>query len=115
MTTDYTDEDLENIANDAVDFYGPDIQMIVLIEELSELIKALTKFIRYGDAALDSVYEEYADVLLAMKSLEVVLVDIDDDPASRLEEQIVRKMKRLANRLAEDKLNDKNFMDVTHD
>jgi NTP pyrophosphatase (non-canonical NTP hydrolase) len=89
--------ELEDLAFRAVDKWGVDMQLIVLIEEMSELTKTITKFIRYGD--IEAIYEEYADVLIMMKQLEVIMIDMDENFIEKFETKIVEKMRRLAEKL----------------
>ena len=52
------------IYKEAIDLWGKDIQIIITIEELSELIKELCKFKRYGNRvnfSCDNLLEEIAD------------------------------------------------------
>ena len=52
----------------AIDHYGKETELIVCIEELSELIKELTKHLR-GNPSLAGLTEEAADVSIVLDEL----------------------------------------------
>lgn len=63
----------------AVEKFGKRAQMLVAIEEMSELTKALLKYVRYEDfgqgdkeSVLNSIAEERADVAIMLSQLEVI-------------------------------------------
>lgn len=88
------------IIEDAVATYGPLMQMVVAIEELSELQKELAKCIRNGDlerqtlAMNPALAEEMADV-------EIMLMQLYCMAGNRktVYEIAESKLKRLANRI----------------
>lgn len=55
----------------AVDEYGKESQLIMAMEEMSELIQALSKNIR-GYANEDNVAEEIADVEIMLNQLKLI-------------------------------------------
>ena len=66
----------------AVEKFGKRAQMLVAIEEMSELTKALLKYVRYEDfgqgdeeSILNSIAEERADVAIMLSQLEVIFGD----------------------------------------
>lgn len=59
------------IEHEAIEHYGKEPQMIVAIEELSELIKELTKNLR-GENNEDHIAEEIADVHIMINQLELM-------------------------------------------
>ena len=61
----------ETTLKQAIDFYGPEMQLNVCIEELSELIKELCKYKRGQDNELN-IAEEMADVKIILKELEII-------------------------------------------
>lgn len=73
-----------NLYHEAVDLWGADIQTDIAIEEMSELIKALIKFRRYGNAynlktkkyRKSEVIEEIADVQLMLNQLKYIYGEI---------------------------------------
>lgn len=96
-----TEKDRERmICEKAVKIFGIEHQAIIWIEELSELQKAITKFLR-SDAvnreALDPIREEAADVMICLAQM---------DYAFRLEDKVRQnKIDRLDRRI-EDYLRD---------
>lgn len=81
------------IEHDAVKTYGKESQLIVAIEELSELIKELTKHLR-GENNVDHISEEMADVLIMLEQLGIIFNNPDDVFSWR-----DKKLKRLRERL----------------
>lgn len=77
------DESLQKLAKDAVDKWGLDLQMILLMEECAELIQACSKYqrIRNGGEptektnkeALANIADEIADVFIMLYEIEQVL------------------------------------------
>ena len=61
----------EQLRQEALNHYGSNYQLIVTIEECSELIKTLTKILRYGRSPelIDAAKEESADVHLMLGQL----------------------------------------------
>ena len=86
-----TDE--RSICNKAIKKYGIENQLIVAIEELSELQKALCKFLR---GSITNVEEETADVEIMLTQIEEIF------DSSRIENWKIDKLQRLAQRI-EDK------------
>lgn len=73
--------------------YG-DKQIIVCIEEMSELTKELCKNLR-GHYNLDKIYEEMADVYIMLYQMQILL-NIDDEI---LDNMIDKKIQRTKERL----------------
>ena len=88
------------IIEDALATYGPLMQMVVAIEELSELQKELAKCIRNGDlerqtlAMNHALAEEMADVEIMMMQLYYMAGN-----RKTVDEISESKLKRLANRI----------------
>lgn len=80
----------ESIERQAVKSFGKTPQMIVAIEELSELIKELTKNLRGKDNVGD-ISEEMADVNIMLRQLEVIF-----DNSSEVKAWEQRKLERIA-------------------
>lgn len=61
----------------AVRRFGEHAQILIAVEEMAELTKALLKYIRYGGTreVLDSVAEERADVEIMLNQLHVIFGD----------------------------------------
>lgn len=89
------------ILHDAVDTFGRDSQMMMMVEEMSELTKAISKFTRYGyDNAGILLYsidviEEIADVQIVLDQMKIIF---DRQSIEHVEQE---KLKRLENRIAE--------------
>lgn len=96
-----TSEREASILERAINEYGWELQMVVAIEEMSELQKALCKVLRlHGSAnhderkkACDSILEEMADVSIMLNQLALVFGDCT--------EWEIAKLERLDNRLRE--------------
>lgn len=81
---------------------GKPAQMIVAIEELSELQKALCKYLRFanrfdGDdpelgVLVNSIREEMADVSIMLSQLELIFGDVTDKEIWKLE-RLDRRLK----------------------
>lgn len=83
-----------DIMNKAISTYGQDSQMLMAIEEMSELTKAICKYKRYGDNVND-IAEEIADVTIMLEQLKMMF-----DVYPEVEMNIDLKLKRLERRLA---------------
>ena len=83
-----------DIMNKAISTYGQDSQMLMAIEEMSELTKAICKYKRYGDNVND-IAEEIADVTIMLDQLKMMF-----DVYPEVEMNIDLKLKRLERRLA---------------
>lgn len=59
----------QSIYKQAIAKWGPELQMIVAIEELSELQKAICKYLR---GSMTNVEEEIADVKIVLRQLEIM-------------------------------------------
>ena len=84
----------------AINTYGIKPQMLMVIEEMSELTKAICKFFRVPgyvepDAdVIDSIAEETADVTIMLEQLRLIL-GINETACEHMDE----KVERLATRL----------------
>ena len=59
------------VCQKAVEAFGKDYEIIVAIEEMAELMQALTKVLR-GKPNFENVDEETADVGISMKMLKII-------------------------------------------
>ena len=73
---------------------GEDYQLMIVTEELSELIKEISKVYR-NEHVRNNVIEEMADVLISMGYLKDIL-EISNDEMTRM---VKRKLSRLEERL----------------
>ena len=80
----------------ALEHYGPDAQITMVMEEMSELQKELCKY-RRGRANYDHIAEEIADVSIMLDQMRLLFQCGGAVQAWRLE-----KVRRLADRIAED-------------
>lgn len=87
---------IEGAAAEALARYGAEAQIGMIIEECSELIVALSHY-RRGRALAEKVAEEYADVLIMLAQLRLIL-EAEGVPVG---EDVDRKLKRLKARLAD--------------
>ena len=94
-------EELREILKKAIAVYGKDAQQDMVIEEVSELIKAICKIKRnknnIAPELKENLYEEIADVLITLEQL-IMIYDCDDV----VEEYIEKKARRLKVRLEND-------------
>ena len=83
------------IFTDAIQTFGKNTQIVVAIEEMSELTKALTKKLR-GSQNLNSIIEEIADVEIMLDQLKLMSCVFTDVKNER-----DFKVQRLAERIKE--------------
>lgn len=81
----------------AIDTYGHELQIIVAIEEMSELTKELCKRLR-GKDNIDAIAEEIADVQIMLAQLQIIF-----DCSSKIHSYRAAKIARLQERLEEHK------------
>lgn len=86
-------EQRQNIYRTATDRYGSRLQLIVAVEEMSELTKEICKFNR-GKADISAIAEEIADVSIMLEQLKIIFGCGDE-----VEEQIDKKTCRLKKRM----------------
>lgn len=89
-------EEIE-IIRSAIRKNGKAMQTVVAIEEMSELQKELTKYIR-GQGSREHLKEEVADVLIMITQIQIMYALPDDEikeivdfKINRLKERIARK------------------------
>ena len=83
-----------NVCERVVERYGKDMQTIIAIEEMSELIKELSKQKRGRDNK-NQIIEEMADVYICLEQLAIM----NDIGYSELEDWVCKKIDRIENRL----------------
>jgi len=96
-----TSESREKVYRASIATYGKEAQIDMAIEEMSELIKALLKFRRFGCSEnsvdyLENIYEEIADVKIMIRQLEMIY-----EGENEVDEWIDKKVERQIERLAE--------------
>jgi chorismate-pyruvate lyase len=93
-----TKELMKMIYKSAIEEYGMDNQVIVTIEELSELQKELTKILR-DEGSISRLIEEMADVEIMLSQVKEMFALKDED----LEKMKIKKTARLLDRLLKDR------------
>lgn len=100
---------MNDICKKAVDIFGKNAQLNMVIEECAELIQAVSKVIRSKDKdnlhtlIFANLIEEIADVELMLLQLKYMF-KIDD---SYIEQEKERKLKRLLGRIINKEANEK--------
>lgn len=86
----------EYLLRTAIETYGSHLQEDMMIEEASELTKAILKTRRYPDSkeVIENVKEEMADVDIMLDQLKIIYGDVS--------EYKLAKLRRLRDRLAKD-------------
>ena len=81
-----TQEREGRILEAAIDTWGAEMQIIVAIEEMIELTKALTKYIRADDVAtiVTNIREEMADVGIMLNQLSLIFGDTAEEEIRKL-------------------------------
>ena len=89
----------ENILLQAIVEYGQDAQTDMMIEEMSELAKALLKHRRYPDdeGTIDNIREEMADVQIMLDQMQIIYGI--DSRHGLCDQYRTQKLQRLARRL----------------
>ena len=77
----------------AIDTYGPDAQLKMVLEEMSELQKEICKFWQ-GKDNKGQIAEEVADVEIMLKQVRMIF-GIDQDTDYLKKQKLLRLMKRL--------------------
>ena len=86
---------MERVCKAAIGKWGSRLQLIVAVEEMSELTKEICKFNR-GKADISAIAEEIADVSIMLEQLKLIFGCADE-----VEEYIDYKIKRLSERMGE--------------
>lgn len=84
----------------ALEVWGEDFQMNMVVEELAELIHAIQKF-RRGRASVKEVAEEHADVLIMLTQLGLIMSDHSPNYIDQVTIWERAKTERLRHRLIE--------------
>ncbi|MCL1789890.1 MAG: hypothetical protein FWG40_00780 [Peptococcaceae bacterium] len=88
------DERQLDVLRSAIFKYGEQAQIYMAIEEMAELIHALSKHKRYGRCLESKVREEMSDVIIMLEQLKMMF--------GRVDEEVDKKVKRLDKRLREE-------------
>jgi NTP pyrophosphatase (non-canonical NTP hydrolase) len=84
----------EDLCKDVIKFYGTDQTTVVAMEECSEVIQELSKFVR-GSGNKRHLSEEIADVLITLKEV-CMMYDLKDED---IQNAIIYKQFRQARRM----------------
>ena len=87
---------MENVLSKTIVKNGIKLQSVIAMEECSELIKEISKFIR-GKGNKDNLVEEMADVLIVIEQLKMMYAISPQE----LGEMVGKKVNRLKGRLEE--------------
>lgn len=94
--------DLEEQCKEIVKLSTPTKQKLKVIEELSELIRAVSRYMSdlKDESNINNVFEEMCDVYIVMRELEVLLInDLGDDKfieyATKWEEKKFDELEKL--------------------
>ena len=87
------DKKQRKVLDDAIDRFGGTLQILMAIEEMSELTKELVKNMRHGDNHA-SIADEVADVLIMMEQV-MMLFGIEDTVKSNIDYKVNRLKERI--------------------
>ena len=87
----------KSVIENALEKWGSMSELVVTIEELSELQKEVTKQIR-NQGKMENLVEEMADVYIVMEYLKLIFAINDED----IKTEIAFKIDRLMSRLGEE-------------
>ena len=85
---------MREILQEAIDRYGTEAQLMMVLEEMSELQKEICKYFR-GKRDLEAMADEVADVEIMLEQVRIIF-QIDDV----VDEHISQKISRLRDRLS---------------
>ena len=88
-------DDIE-IMKSAIKTFGPQLQTVVAIEEMSELQKELTKFLR-GNGKKKNLTEEVADALIMITQIQIIYGIGDEDVREVMDYKLNRLRERVQN------------------
>lgn len=93
-------EERKKVYEHAIDKYGIKPQMMMVIEEMSELTKAICKLFRVpgylepDEGVIDAIAEETADVTIMLEQLRLIL-GINENVCEHMDQKIERLAERL--------------------
>lgn len=87
-------EDRKEVYEEALIKYGKHNQLVVAIEEMSELQKEICKYFRHEGKDQDLI-EEVADVSIMLEQI-ILMFDIEDDVQKVMKEKVQRLKRRLS-------------------
>lgn len=87
-------EDRKKVYDQAIELYGAEAQIHMVLEEMSELTKELCKSFRPGGTTLDKIADECADVTIMLEQLRIIF-DMNDQVCEHMDKKIERLMGRI--------------------
>lgn len=90
-------EERVEVYRQAIDTYGVDAQVLMAIEEMSELTKELCKVFRSGGTTNDKIADEVADVTIMLEQLRIIF-ELNDAVCEHMDAKIARLKERLEGR-----------------
>lgn len=84
---------MREVLQEAIDLYGTEVQLIIALEEMSELQKEICKWFR-GKRDPEAIADELADVEIMLEQVKMIF-----DIESKVYDHKEQKVKRLWNRL----------------
>lgn len=91
---------MRDVLKKAIETYGAEAQLVVAIEELSELIKEICKHKRYMDNTA-AIIEEIADCYIMLEQMQMIFGLGSTVIKDAMDKKIARLEKRLAERSGE--------------
>ena len=91
---------MRDVLKKAIETYGAEAQLVVAIEELSELIKEICKHKRYMDNTA-AIIEEMADCYIMLEQMQMIFGLGSTVIKDAMDKKIARLEKRLAKRSGE--------------
>ena len=76
--------------NKVINAYPKEHQLMLLMEELSELVQATSKLVRYGE--MEPFLEEYTDVIVMLEQMRQMYHIDDDEINKRAEKKLYRAL-----------------------
>ncbi len=87
-------EDRAKVYQKAIELYGAEAQIHMVIEEMSELTKELCKSFRPGGTTLEKIADECADVTIMMEQLRIMF-DSNEEVCRVMDMKVARLKERL--------------------
>lgn len=90
LDEEHKESKINEICIEAVEKFGEELQMLICIEEMSELTRALIRHQRYADeSTIQSICEEIADVEIMLEQMRYIF-DRNGKVERRKDERLIR-------------------------
>ena len=96
-------QDNPSIFRDVIETFDSSLQKWVCAEEMSELIKELSKSERNGQTITSGFVEEFIDVCICMAQMEHIIRQVDKNADETLEIMYGRKIRRLKDKIDQER------------